>query len=261
MQAPDGPARFAGKAAPAWMCADQPACARGAGDLQAARAAAGLDQQSRRASLPRRENQPAGGGEVAGAREPGHFCQNRIEPRTAQTLLHRPERAAGIAGAQHDDAGGIEGPSRHIASRHHGDPLRIGGPVLGPGTLLLDPEHRPAAIEPQSQRKGETVRCAAIAGFLGQNLVQRPPGKTAAEHRIHRIMIEGRVVAGPGRLRMRLPISLAESLHRPPQHAPRPQLREGLHGRCGVVAGATIRWRSGRGGGVPDHESVSQSAF
>ena len=235
MQAPCGTTRLAGEAAPARMRADQPARPRGAGDLQATRPAAGLDQQSRRASLARGENQPARGGEIAGAGKPGHLCQNRIEPRTAQPLLHRPERAAGIAGAQHDDAGGIEGfcrryVSRHHPPRHHGDPLRIGRPVLGPGALLLNPEHRPAAIEPQSQRQRETMRGAAIAGLLRQNLVDAPPREPAAQNRIDRVMIEGGVIAGPGIFRMCFP----ESLDRPPQHAPRPQLREIL---CGILDG------------------------
>jgi len=230
MQAPCGPARLAGEAAPALMRADQPACPRGAGDLQIARPAAGLDQQTRRAPLPRRQNQPARGGEIAGPGEPGHFCQNRIESRTAQPLLHRPERAAGIAGAQHDDAGRIEDVFRHAVSGHHGDPLGIGRPVLSPGAFLLDPEHRPAAIEPQGQRQRETMRSAAIAGFLGEDLVHSPPREPAAQHRIDRVMIEGRVIAGFGVRRMRLTTGLTESLHRPPQHSPRPQLRKILRG-------------------------------
>jgi len=247
MQAPGRPARLAGEAAPALMRADQPACPRGAGDLQIARPAAGLDQQTRRASLARRQNQPARGGEIAGSGEPGHFCQNRIESRTAQTLLHRPERAAGIAGAQHDDAGGIEGPSRHTVSRHgfprhHGDPLRIGRPVLSPGALLLDPEHRPAAIEPQGQRQCETMRSAAIAGLLREDLVHGAARKPASQHRIDRVMIEGRMIAGFGARRMRLPARFParfpESLHRPPQHSPRPQLREILSSiLCGILRG------------------------
>jgi hypothetical protein len=234
MQAPCGPARFAGEAAPARMRADQPACPRGAGDFQAARAASRLDQQSRHPALARGENQPARGGEVAGAGEPGHLGENRIEPRAAQPLLHRPERAAGIAGAQHDDAGGIEGVSRRIISHHHGDPLRIGRPVLGPGALLLDPEHRSAAIEPQRESQRETMRGAAIAGLLGQDLVDGPPREPAAQNRIDRVMIEGRVIAGPGIFRICFP----ESLDRPPQHAPRPQLREILSGiLCGILRG------------------------
>lgn len=235
MQAPCGTARLAGEAAPARMRADQPARLRSAGDLQATRPAARLDEQPRRASLTRGENQPARGGEVAGAGEPGHFCQDRIEPRTAQPLLHRPERAAGIAGAQHDDTGGIEGFSRRHVSRrhpprHHGDSLRIGRPVLGPGALLLNPEHRPAAIEPQRESQREAMRGAAIAGLLGQNLMHRATREAAAQNRIDRVMIEGGVIAGSGIFRMCFP----ESLHRPPQHAPRPQLREIL---CGILRG------------------------
>ncbi len=180
------------------MRADQPACPRGAGDLEIARAAAGLDQQPRRTPLPRGQNQPARGGEIAGTGEPGHFCENRVETRAAQPLLHRPERAAGIAGTQHDDAGGIKTgcriPSSAGRSRHHGKPLRIGRPVLGAGALLLDPEHRPAAMQPQGEREGKTMRGPAIAGLFGEDLMHGPPGKPAAEHRVDRVMIERGVV-------------------------------------------------------------------
>lgn len=70
------------------------------------------------------------------------------------------------------------------------------------------------------------MRGAAIAGLLRENLVDAPPREAATQNRIDRVMIEGGVIAGPGIFRMCFP----ESLHRPPQHAPRPQLREILSG-------------------------------
>ena len=93
---------------------------------------------------------------------------------------------------------------------------------------------------PQSPASSARISCTA------------PPREPAAQHRIDRVMIEGRVIAGFGVRRMRLTTGLTESLHRPPQTFPAPAVaqdpaRRMTHRRRSDVPPERRKGRGGHG--------------